>query len=384
MVQAPVRAREWLDESDPQSHMSILKTGIVGAGKVAPIHAAALLALPESQLTGICSHSFESAQAFAERYHITAYHSVEDMIVKGGVQAVLIATPHPAHALPALQAMALGAHVMVEKPLASSLEDCDAMIAAARKANVKLAMISQRRLYAPVQRIKHAIETGKMERLILGTVTMFGWRSREYYESNDWRGTWAGEGGGVLVNQAPHQLDLLQWFMGDIDEVYGCWENLNHPYIEVEDTALAVIRFKNGALGNILLSNSQNPALYCKVSVHGSNGASLGVQTDGGAMFIAGMSTVSEPPINDIWTLPNEANLLAQWQKEDHHFFEIIDPTQYYHKLQIQDFLQSIIADRVPMVTGEEGRKTVELFTAIYRSQRDHRPVKFPLMTEVI
>lgn len=96
-------------------------------------------------------------------------------------------------------------------------------------------------------------------------------------------------------------------------------------------------------------------------------------------MFIAGMSTVSEPPINDIWTLPDEANLLAQWQKEDHDFFKTIDPTQHYHKLQIQDILQSILEDRAPMVTGEEGRKTVELFTAIYRSQREQRPVKFPL-----
>lgn len=362
--------------------MTVLKTGILGAGKVAPTHAAALQALPESQFAGICSQSFDSARTLAEQYHIPAYRSVEDMIIKGGVQAVLITTPHPAHAAPALQAMALGSHVMVEKPLASSLEDCDAMIEAAKKYNVKLAMISQRRLYAPSQRIKRAIEAGKLGRLILGTVTMFGWRSREYYESNAWRGTWAGEGGGVLVNQAPHQLDLLQWFMGDIDELYGCWSNLNHPYIEVEDTALAIIRFRNGALGNILVSNSQNPALYCKVSVHGSNGASVSVQTDGGAMFIAGMSTVTEPPINDVWTVPDEADMLAQWQMEDRNFFQTIDTTRYYHQLQIQDFLQSILEDRAPMVTGEEGRKTVEIFTAIYRSQRDRQPIKFPLLPE--
>ena len=241
--------------------MTVLKTGLVGTGKVAPTHAAALMALPESQFIGVCSHSFESARAFADQYQVTAYRSVEEMIVKGGVQAVLITTPHPAHAAPALEAMALGGHVMVEKPLASSLEDCDAMITAAKKNNVKLAMISQRRLYVPVQRIKHAIESGKLERPVLGTATMLGWRSREYYASDAWRGTWEGEGGGVLVNQAPHQLDLLQWFMGDIDELYGYWGNLNHPYIEVEDTALAVVRFKSGGLGNILVSNSQNPAL---------------------------------------------------------------------------------------------------------------------------
>ena len=364
--------------------MTVLKTGLVGTGKVAPTHAAALTALPESQFTGVCSRSFESARAFADQYHITAYRSVEEMIVKGGVQAVLITTPHPAHAAPALEAMAHGAHVMVEKPLASSLEDCDAMIVAARNADVKLAMISQRRLYAPVRRIKQAIELGKLERPVLGTATMLGWRSREYYASNAWRGTWEGEGGGVLVNQAPHQLDLLQWFMGDIDELYGYWGNLNHPYIEVEDTAVAVVRFKSGALGNILVSNSQNPAVHCRVAVYGSNGAGAGVQTDGGAMFIAGMSTITEPPVNDLWTLPGEADLLAGWQKEDSDFFQTIDSTQYYHQLQIQDFLQSILEDRAPMVTGEEGRKTVELFTAIYRAQRDQRPVKFPLRPDAI
>ena len=364
--------------------MTGLKTGLVGTGKVAPTHAAALMALPESQFTGVCSRSFEGARAFADKYHITAYHNVEQMILQGGVQAVLITTPHPAHAAPALQAMALGAHVIVEKPLASSLEDCDAMIAAAHKANVKLAMISQRRLYAPVRRIKQAIESGKLERPIMGTATMLGWRSREYYASDAWRGTWEGEGGGVLVNQAPHQLDLLQWFMGDIDELYAYWGNLNHPYIEVEDTAVAVVRFKSGALGNILVSNSQNPAVHCRVAVYGSNGAGAGVQTDGGAMFIAGMSTITEPPINDLWTLPNEGDMLAEWQKEDRDFFQTIDSTRYYHQLQIQDFLQSILEDRAPMVTGEEGRKTVELFTAIYHAQRNQRPVKFPLRPEGI
>ena len=102
---------------------------------------------------------------------------------------------------------------------------------------------------------------------------MLGWRDEKYYKSDPWRGTWKGEGGGVLVNQAPHQLDLLQWYMGPIDELFGYWENLNHPYIEVEDTAIAVIKFKNGGIGNILVSNSQNPALFGKVCIHGENGA---------------------------------------------------------------------------------------------------------------
>jgi predicted dehydrogenase len=279
--------------------------------------------------------------------------------------------------------MAAGAHVMVEKPLASSLADCDLMIAAAKRAQVKLGMISQRRLYAPVQRIKKAIEDGKLDQPVLGTVTLLGWRDRAYYESDPWRGTWRDEGGGVLVNQSPHQLDILQWLMGPIAEVFGCWANLNHPYIEVEDTALAIIRFRSGALGNLIVSNSQNPALYGKVAVFGRNGAAAGVQTDGGAMFVPGLSAITVPPLNDMWTVPGEERLLQQWQEEDAAFFQRIDATRYYHQLQIQDFLRAIIENRDPMVTGEEGRKTVELFTAIYRAQRDGINIRLPLAPEL-
>ncbi len=362
--------------------MDEIKTGIIGTGKVAHLHAAGLVNLKMSNFIGVYNINFERAKAFAEKYNIKAHPDIDSMITDGGVQAVIICTPHPAHAEPAIKAMEAGAHILIEKPLASSLYDCDEMIKTAKKYNVKLAMISQRRLYAPVQRIRKSIDDGKLGNLILGTVNMFGWRDKAYYQSNTWRGTWKGEGGGVLVNQAPHQLDILQWFMGPIDELYGCWGNLNHPYIEVEDTSVAIIRFKNGGLGNILVTNSQNPALYGKVAVFGDNGAAVGVQTDGGAMFVAGMSAIKEPPLNDLWTIPGEEHLLDKWKEEDTEFFNQIDPTKYYHEIQIWDFLDAIAKDRESLVTGEEGRKTVEIFTAIYRSQRDNKPVTFPLKPE--
>jgi len=361
-----------------RTRMKKLITAIIGAGTVSHLHAAALMNVEESDFIAVCSRSVERANALAQRYGVKAYTDIEEMIKANGVQAVMVCTPHPVHAEVALRAITTGAHVMVEKPLASSLTDCDAMIAAAKRANVKLAMISQRRLYAPVQRIKKAIDEGKIEPA-LGTVTLFGWRDRAYYESDPWRGKWKDEGGGVLVNHAPHQLDILQWLMGPIEEVFGYWANLNHPYIEVEDTALALIRFKSGALGNIVLSNAQNPALYGKIAVFGKNGAAVGAQTDGGAMFVPGISKIQEPPRNDLWTIPGEEHLLEQWQQEDAAFFERIDATTYYHQLQIQDFLRAICENREPMITGEEGRKTVELFTAIYLSQRDRTPIKFPL-----
>ena len=359
-----------------------VRTALVGYGKVAHTHAEVLRALPESEFVAVCGRRPDGVEAFAEQYRVRAYTDVQAMIRDAGVEAIVVCTPHPAHAEPVLVAAEMGVHALVEKPLASSLQDCDAMIAAARTAGIKLGTISQRRLYAPVQRVKAAIEAGRVGKPVLGTVVMLGWRDEAYYRSDPWRGTWDGEGGGVLVNQAPHQLDLLQWFMGPVAELFGQWENLNHPYIEVEDTAVAVLRFRSGALGSVVVSNSQKPGLYGKVHVHGANGASVGVQTDGGAMFIAGMTPVQEPPINDLWTVPGEEHLLAQWQAEDRATFEQMDPARHYHLLQDRDFLRAILEDRTPLVSGEEGRKTVELFTALYRSQRDGRPVSFPLVAE--
>ena len=362
--------------------MEKVRTALVGCGKVGHTHAHALDTLPESEFAAVCDTDLTRATAFAEPYRVAAFSDVNEMVVKTGVQAVVVCTPHPVHATPAIQAAEAGAHVLVEKPMAASLKDCDAMLAAADRAGVKLGVISQRRLYEPVQRVRAAIDAGKIGRPVLGVVIMLGWRDEAYYRSDPWRGRWETEGGGVLVNQAPHQLDLIQWFMGPIDEVFAYWDNLNHPYIEVEDTAVVAVRFRNGALGSILVSNAQKPGIYGKVHVHGENGASVGVQTDGGAMFIAGMSSVLEPPVNDLWSVPGEEHLLEGWQAEDRATFERVDPATHYHLLQDRDFLRAILEGREPMVTGIEGRKTVELFTAIYRSQRDGKPVKFPLDSE--
>jgi UDP-N-acetyl-2-amino-2-deoxyglucuronate dehydrogenase len=358
-----------------------LRTGLVGCGKVGHTHAAALSALSESEFVAVCDRDLDRAQAFAAQYGVHAYSGARQMVEREKLRVVIVCTPHTVHAPPAIEALGAGAHVLVEKPMAVTLADCDAMLAAARRANVKLGVISQRRLYAPSRRVKAAIEAGKIGQPILGMVTMLGWRDEAYYRSDPWRGTWQGEGGGVLVSQAVHQLDLLLWFMGPPAELQGYWANLSHPTIEVEDTAVATLRFQSGALGSIVVSNSQNPGLYGRVHVFGANGAAVGVQTDGGAMFVAGMSEVEEPPVNDVWTIPGEAHLLDQWQQEDHELFARVNTATYYHQLQIQDFLRAVTEDRAPMVSGEDGRRAVELFTAIYRSQESGGTIQFPIAT---
>ncbi len=354
-----------------------MRIGIIGAGKVAHNHAASVAALPNAELGAVYSRTAAKAEALAAQHGVPAYTDLDAMLET--VEAVIICTPHPAHAQPAVAALERGVHTLVEKPLAASLADCDAMIAASERGGANLGTISQRRWYAPSQRVKTAIEAGKIGKPILGVAQLLSWRDQAYYESDPWRGKWEAEGGGVLVNQAPHQLDLLLWYMGELSEVFAYWDNLNHPYIEVEDTAIAVVRFKNGGLGNLILSNSQKPGLFGKVHVHGENGATVGVQTDGGAMFVAGMTNVLEPPVNDLWTVPGETEQLAVWQSEDRALFATINPINYYFQQQIAEFVEAAREQRPPAVTGQDGRRVVELFTAIYESGRRNAPVKLPL-----
>lgn len=360
--------------------MKKLRSAVIGCGKIAQVHAQALQNIPETELVAVQSRSEEKAATTAARFGVKHYTDVATMVKQEGIDVVVICTPHPAHREPALAALENGAHVLVEKPLAVSLEDCDIMMQAAAQNGRQVGMVSQRRFYPSCRRIKDAIDAGKLGTPMLGTVVMYGWRDEKYYSSDPWRGRWKEEGGGVLVNQAPHQLDLLLWYMGsEMEELYGVWQNINHPYIEVEDTAVAIIRFKNGAVANIVVSNSQKPGIYGKVHIHGSNGATAGVQTDGGAMFIAGQSTILEPPLNDLWTVPGEEALLNEWKQSDTREFNAQDPVEYYIRLQDQDFIKAIAANRKPLVTADEGRKTVELFSAIYQSTKERRPIRWPL-----
>jgi predicted dehydrogenase len=353
---------------------------IIGVGKVAATHAQAYRDLPDTRLVAVCGRSEARARAFGQAFGVAAYTDPATMLERERPVAVSICTPHPSHPELVELCARLGVNVLVEKPLAPDLAGCDRAIEACAAAGVKLGVVSQRRLYPPVQRLRRAIEEGRLGRPILAEVTVLGWRDDAYYRSDPWRGRWDTEGGGVLVNQTPHHLDLLQWLMGPVEELYGRWDNLSHPSIEVEDTAVAVVRFRSGALGSLVLSNSQQPGLYGRIHVHGSNGASAGVETESGSTFISGVTASVEPPINDIWTVPGEEDLLPVWQAEDRACGT--DVMTGYHALQIADFIAAVAADRQPLVDGPEGRKVVEIITAVYRSQRDGRPVSFPLETE--
>jgi UDP-N-acetyl-2-amino-2-deoxyglucuronate dehydrogenase len=354
-----------------------LKTAIVGCGKVAGTHALAYQALPNSELVAACDISSERARSFAEKFHVRPYTDLAEMLKREQVDVLSVCTQHTEHPAAVETAAAAGVHVISEKPLAIDLSSCDRAIAAARAAGIKLGVISQRRWYEPVQRMKEAIDAGKLGKPVLAIVTMLGWREPAYYLSDPWRGTWKGEGGGVVVSQAPHYLDLLCWFMGPAAELHAYWDNYNHPGIEVDDTVIASVRFKSGGMASIVLSNSQRPGLWGKIHVHGSSGASVGAEIDSGSPFISGVTEKMDPPFNDIWTVPGEEKCLDVWNKEDRS--RPWNVMTHYHQMQLADFLSAVLANREHTVDGESGRKVVELFTAVYRSQFERAPVQLPL-----
>lgn len=356
-------------ESAPKAER-VVRTGIIGCGKIAPNHAAALAALPESQFVATCDGLEGRAQAMADQYGAKrAFLDYNEMLRSGEVEAVCVCTPHPAHAEVVVAAAEAGVHVICEKPIAIRLAEADQMIDASRKAGTKFGVIFQRRFWPASQRIRAAIDRGALGNTTLAECQAKLWRSRDYFGSDPWRGTWAAEGGGVLMNQAVHFIDKLQWFMGPAVEVIGRMATLRHgEYIDVEDTVAATVVFANGGLATINAATTYDPPFGFRVQIHGDSGATV---------------SVNEQPegaqgINDIWTIPGEEALREQWAAVESQGKGF--PS--FHALQIQEWLQSILADRDPAVTGEEARKSLEIILAIYHSSRTGDPVKLPLATD--
>jgi predicted dehydrogenase len=325
--------------------------------------------LTEAQIVAVCDPVPGKAAAFAPTHApgAVAFDSIEAMLAGGGVEAVCVCTPHPQHADVVVACARRGVHAIVEKPFTVTLADADRAIAACREHGTRLAVIFQRRWYPGSQRIRAAIDDGRLGRPILGEAIIEFWRGTDYYNLAAWRGRWDTEGGGVLINQAPHMIDLLQWYMGEVEEVFCYWDNLIHPYIEVEDTAVAVLRFKGGGMGLLKATNCTNPQLRFGVIITGASGATASIILNEG-------DTMGH---NVVWSLPGDEGAVERWRAEERagSLREMPD----FHALQIRDWLAAIVAGRDPAVTGEEGRKTVEVIQALYRSGRTHAPVRLPL-----
>lgn len=341
-----------------------LKTAIIGCGNIAPSHADALSTLPESEFWAFCDVDIDRARSMAAQYNVPhAFGDLDDLLASG-VEALMVCTPHKSHEEIVTRAAAAGVHVLCEKPISVELDEADRMIAAADAAEIAFGVVFMRRFWPAAQRIRRAIDAGQIGVPTLGMCQCLLWRPESYFAQADWRGTWEGEGGGVLMNQAVHVIDMLQWFMGPVREVYGKYATLVHgDYIDVEDTVAATITFTSGALGIVEATTTVNPQQGYRVSVHGSNGASLSVWE----------LPEATQGFNDVWTLDPDGDRRALWEAADR------DNPGFpgFHKLQIEDFLQAIIEGRPPAVTGAEGRKSIAIIQAIYESSQTGLPVRF-------
>ncbi|MGW6358120.1 Gfo/Idh/MocA family protein [Streptomyces sp. NPDC055092] len=342
-----------------------LRAAVIGCGKIAANHAQAVTGSAHAELVAVSDTDPERARAFAALHgNPKPYGDTSALLAETRPDVVHICTPHPTHEALVVQAALAGAHILCEKPLAVDLAAADRMTAAADRAGVRFGVLFQRRFWPAARRIREAIDAGQLGTPVLGECTVRLGRDSAYYEADAWRGRWDTEGGGVLMNQGIHYLDLLQWYLGPARDVTGRIATFRHgAYIEVEDSAVATIRFASGALATVRATTTAAPGLGARIEITGDNGHTVSVTE-----FPEGT-----PGVNDIWTLPGEESYERVWDpaaNSDPPLAAIHEGLMPYHAEQIDDFLRAVAEDRDPLVTGAEARKALEVVQAIYTSSR--------------
>lgn len=349
--------------------MGQVKFGVVGAGVGATFALRAMKLLEEKE--GIVKAVAVSdvvevlAEKTAKEFGTKFFLNYRDLFTKEKIDAVFISTPHYLHFPMAIDAIEAGIHVLVDKPMATSLREADEMIRRARKAGVRLGVNLQGRFDPSVLKVKEEVETGRLGRLFYGEAAVKWFRSREYYDKSPWRGRWATEGGGALINQAIHTLDQLLWIMGPVDYLWAQCGTVFHD-IEVEDLAVASLRFKNSAFGLIQASTALYPGFPTRLEFYGTNGTAIIEGEVIKLLDIKGEQPYSEKEVKgglETWARPEAAPPLN-------------------HAASIRDFAQAVLEGREPKVSGEEGRKSIEIIKAIYQSSVKSQAVKLPLNVE--
>ncbi|HJZ59526.1 MAG TPA: Gfo/Idh/MocA family oxidoreductase [Gemmataceae bacterium] len=342
---------------------------LVGCGMIARFHARALLEIPGAKVAALVSRTPASAHKLLDETGTPtcpAFATVEEALKAPGVDAVIITTPSGAHLEPALAAAAAGKHVVVEKPLEITGPRCERIIAACDKMKVKLCTIFPSRFGDANTTLKAAVEDGKFGRLTLGETTCKWWRSQQYYDEGGWKGTQALDGGGALMNQAIHNVDLLLWMMGDATHVSGFTATLAHERIEVEDTAAAVLRFKSGAIGVIQATTSVHPGYPKTIAVHGDRGSAI-IEQDDVLRWDFTPETDADRAVRERFARKVGASGGSADPKAISH---------EGHRRQLADFVEAIRENRPPKVDGREGKKAVDLICAIYESNRTGKVVE--------
>lgn len=336
---------------------------------ISRFHARAIEDVRGAKLIACYNRTRPAAEKLAKETGATAYDSLGAMLADERVDAVTVATPSGAHLEPTLAAAKAGKHVIVEKPLEVTLKRCDKAIDACEAAGVKLATIFPSRFHASSVKMRKAVDQGRFGRMTLGDAYVKWFRTQEYYDSGAWRGTWDLDGGGALMNQAIHTVDLLQWLMGPVTEVQAQTATLAHERIEVEDVAVATLRFASGALGVIEATTAAYPGYLKRIELHGSEGTAVLEEEDIKAWDFAKRRK-------------SDLAILEEMEKHTSTGGGAADPSaigHHGHAMQLKDFVTAIQKDTTPAVDGHEGRKSVEIILGVYKSAKTGRTVKLPL-----
>lgn len=343
-----------------------VRFGIVGAGVISAFHAEAIRGVADAELTAVCDQDEARAREFAARHGIVAYAGLDQFLAEAPVDAVTVATPTGLHADVAIPAARAGKHVLCEKPLDTTPEKAQAIIDACRENNVILSPVFQFRFGAGAITIRKAIEAGRFGRILFVSGRIKWMRTQQYYDSGAWRGTWALDGGGCLMNQSIHTLDLMLHFGGAPEQVFGYTATRTHTGIEVEDNACAVLRFRSGAMGVIESSTSCAPGFPLRIEVSGERGTAI-LEGDG----IVGWHFAD--------TDPGDAAILASISGQSLGN-GASDPKAISvegHRLQIADLAAAVLNGTPPAVDGAEAKVPVELVCGIYESMKTGRPYFF-------
>lgn len=329
--------------------------GIIGSGAVAEIHAQAIQASDKAGLAGVFSRNAAQAEAFAKKYKCQSYKTLEEMGTDDHIEFVSVCTPSGAHMEPAVYMAEKKKHLIIEKPMEITLARCDKIIDAAKKNRVVLSGIFQTRFHPSALKLKKAVENGRFGTISLASAYVKWFRSQEYYDLSSWRGTWRMDGGGTVMNQAIHAVDLLGWLMGPVDSVKAFSNTLSHKNIEVEDVFTGILQFKSGTLGVLEATTGAWPGEFKKIEICGSKGHAV-----------------------------LEEDKLTRWEFTDYKDQAIIeeegidrdgggvqnpmDIGYKAHMYQIEDCIDALDREREPKITGKEARKAVELVLKLYES----------------
>ncbi|HBE68952.1 MAG TPA: oxidoreductase [Planctomycetaceae bacterium] len=340
--------------------------GIIGCGMIAKFHAKAIADIEGAQLVACYNRTEPKAKDLSAEFGGEVYTDLDAMLGRDDLDVVTICSPSGAHAEPCVAAAKAGKHVIVEKPLDVTLERCDAMIQACEAAGVKLATIFPSRFHKSCQLMKEAVDAGRFGQLALGDAYVKWFRTQEYYDSGAWRGTWELDGGGALMNQAIHSVDLLLWLMGPAVDVMAHTNTVAHERIEVEDVATATVRFANGALGVIEATTAGFPGSLKKIELTGSQGTAILEEEDIIKWQFAEETEQDEDLRKEMMGRNETGGGAADPAAIGHHA----------HAALFRDFLDAIENDRPPLIDGHEGRRSVELILAIYESAKSGSRVK--------